>query len=253
MPLALAVAGLGLTATGTGMSIAGNHQSQNAINAARRGYVQKQADLTRQNNTIAQKSIAGSSADVANQQIQAGANARTTAWDNLQKSTVPVASALPANGGTATGAAGARSVGAGNTWNNLNAKAAAKEGGYGDWENQQSIKNADVAQQLGINKNFAEGNARLFPTQMEVASQAGGPMSGWGQIVSSIGQVAGMASNIPGGGVAKAGVMGTSGIGTKSTGLAGTLAAGGVPAVNSAGIPSGWIGSSMPNWSNIYK
>ena len=150
-------------------------------------------------------------------------------WDNLQKSTVPIASALPATGTGKTSQAQARTGGAANTWNKLNATAAAREGSYGDWNTQQTIKNAKAAQDIGINNDFAAGNSRLFPTALEVAGQAGDKMTGWGGIVSSIGSLAGMASS--------------------ATAPAGA-------AVNSNNAPFRTTGLTTvpgPNWATIYK
>ena len=190
----LAIAGLALGAVGTGMEIAGNAQSQAAMNRARSNETAQQQALQQKANAVVQKSIAGSTPQTAQQQMQAGQNARTGIWANLQNATTPVASALPATTDTATTAAGKRATTAADSWNSLNANAQAKEGSYGDWQNQQNIQNADAAQQLGVINNFSQGDANLLPLEMNVASQAGGKLSGWGNIVSSIGNLAGIAS-----------------------------------------------------------
>lgn len=204
MPLAAAlpaIAAIG-TVAGTALSIAGNVKSQNAMNAARASETNQQAQLQKQSNAIFRNSLAQSTPNTAQQQMQAGQAARTNAWQNLQDATTPTASALPATSGTATsgagtsstGAAGQRATSAGNTWNALNAKSAATEGSYGDWQNQQAIKNANAAQQLGVQNNFSQGDAALLPTELEVASHKGDALSGWGSIVSSLGSLAGYAN-----------------------------------------------------------
>lgn len=208
MPLAAALPALAAigTVAGAGLSIAGNIESQNAMNAARANATNQQAQLQKQSNAIFQNSLAQSTPAVAQQQMQQGQAARTNAWQNLQDATTPTASALPASGtttsspgasgtsGSPTSGASQRAASAGNTWNALNAKSAATEGSYGDWQNQQAIKNANTAQKLGVVNNFSQGDAALLPTELQVASQKGDALSGWGSIVSSLGSLAGYAN-----------------------------------------------------------
>jgi hypothetical protein len=189
----LALVGLGLGVLGTGMDIAGNAQSQRAMNNARANETNQQAGLQKQANAVVQGSIDQSTPQVAQSEMDAGQAARNNAWSNLQSATTPVASALSPTAGSPTDAANKRGSAAANTWNELNANAAAKEGSYGDWENQQNIKNANAAQQLGVINSFSQGDASLLPVEMQVASQAGGKLSGWGNILSSIGALAGVA------------------------------------------------------------
>ena len=192
MPLALV--GLGLTAGGAAMSIAGNAKSQSAINAARSNEVAQQSAIQQKSNAIFQNSLAQSTPAVAAQQMAQGQNQRQSIWNTLQSASTPVASALPATGTTtATGKANARATTAGNALNTMNEAASAREGSYGDWENQQAIKNADAAQELGVQNNFSQGDAALLPTELSVASQAGDKLGAWGSIVSSLGQLAGVA------------------------------------------------------------
>lgn len=196
MPLAAAlpaIAAIG-TVAGTGLSVAGNIKDQNAMNAARASEASKQAALQKQSNAIFQDSLAKSSPNSAQQQMEAGQTARQNAWQTLQDATTPTASALPTTSGTATKGAAQRAAGAAGTWNALNANAAAREGSYGDWENQQAIKNADASQKLGVVNNFSQSDAALLPTELQVASQAGDGLSGWGSIVSSLGNLAGYAN-----------------------------------------------------------
>ncbi|MDE2098678.1 MAG: hypothetical protein KGL39_15595 [Patescibacteria group bacterium] len=192
MPLALA--GLALGAVGTGLSLAGNAKSQSAMNQARANEVAQQADLQNKNNALVQKSIAGSTPATAQQQMDAGAAARNNIWAGLQNATTPTASALPATGATTpTSSAAKRTTNAANTWNTLNQNAAAREGSYSDWQTQQAIKNADTAQQLGINNSFSQQDASLLPLEVQVAGQAGDKLSGWGSIVGALGSLAGIA------------------------------------------------------------
>ncbi|MDE2101773.1 MAG: hypothetical protein KGL39_31290 [Patescibacteria group bacterium] len=218
MPLALL--GLGLGAVGTGLNIAGNSEDAAAMAKVRADFTRKQALLQQQSNDIFQNSLKGSTPAIAGQQMQAGQNARTSMWNQLQSATTPVASALPATGAASpTSKAAARATTAGNVFNTMNEGASAREGSYGDWENQQAIKNADAAQKLGVVTNFASGNSNLLPTELQVASQAGSKLSGWGSIVSSLGALTGLA--------------GASGAFGGAAGAADAVDANGVPIANS--------------------
>ncbi len=279
MPLAAALPyiALGASAAGTGLSIAGNEASQSAMNAARANEVNQQAALQKQSNAIFANSLAQSTPKTAQQQMQQGQAARTNAWQGLQDATTPVASALPTatgstagsspGGGTSTGSSATpiggatrRAASAGNSWNTLLANAAAREGSYGDWQNQQAIKNANAAQQLGVVNNFSQGDAALLPTELQVASQAGDSLSGWGNIVSSLGSLAGYAN--------KSGIFGSatpagpangaqmdalvSGYGPVNASSAASLAPVTGGAAASYYQPAGWVNSNNSVWNRIY-
>ena len=245
MPLALA--GLALGVVGTGMSIAGNAQSQSAMNAARANETAQQAKIQKASNALVQKSIAGSTPQDAAAEMAQGQNARNSAWSSLNSATAPVASALPPTSpDSPTGRAAARTSTAADAWNRLTANAAAKEGSYGDWQNQQGIKNADTSQQLAVQNNFSQGDANLLPLEMQVASQKGGALSGWGSIVSSLGALAGVA-----------GATGafSSAPGLPSAGALNDFNAGAGPVSNAyAATTPAWSNAAANNvWTNIYS
>ena len=181
----LAIAGAALSVVGTGLAMAGNAKAQSSMAKTRAQEAVRQAGLAHQNENLYDKSVKKSDLPAMQQQTDAGTAQRQSAWNDLQTSTQPIASALPANGGAAATRAGA----AGNAWNKLTSRAQAKEGGYQDWQNQQDIKNADTAQKMSVNNNFSEADARLFPAELQVAGQAGAQLSGWGNIVSAVGSL----------------------------------------------------------------
>jgi hypothetical protein len=239
MPLAAALPAIA-TLVGTGLSIAGNAEDQSAMNSARANEVNQQAQLQKQANAAFQNSLAQSTPNTAQQQMQQGAAARTNAWANLQDATAPVASALPDTSGSGTSnsptnSAKQRASVSGNAWNTLTAKAGATEGGYGDWENQQAIKNANASQQLGVINNFSQGDAALLPTELQVASQKGDALGGWGSIVSSLGNLAGIANQ-----------AGTFGNGTTASNNAAALSE-----YNGVGSP-GMTGAPIGNGAGFY-
>ena len=185
----LGVAGGGIDTIGAGMQMIANSEDQRAINRARQNANQQQGLLQGQANQITQGNITSATRANANKQIQAGAATRNATTDALRTATSPINSALPSSG-----AGSARTAAASSAWGNLVGNNAAQAGGYGDWEQNQSIKNAQASQKPGILGNFAQGNASLLPVKVAVAGQAGNELSGWGNIVSMIGNTVGGAA-----------------------------------------------------------
>lgn len=256
MPLALAA--IGLTAAGTTLNVLGNKESQSAMNATRAAEVAQQKAIQQRSNQIFNEALPQSSESSAASDLNSGANARFNSFNNLQTATTPIASALPATGtATATSKAAARANTASTTFNNLYAKAQGKEGSYGDLANKWAINNADTAQKLGVQNNFSQGDARLLPLEMEVASHKGDKLSGWGTIASSLGMLAGLA-----------GVTGAFGTAVNSAGVplanvsnaaaeAQGLGAAGTTGSRLLSLPAN-LGSELPAvndsvWSNIYN
>jgi len=234
--IAIGIGG-GLALTSTAMDIAGNAKEQSAINAARNSEAQAQTALQRQSSAIANTSIQGSTKPVADQQIATGAAQRNALFQSLQKASVPVASANPV-----TGAGSARTSAGGTAWENLVGGNQSAAGGYGDWENQQRIKDADANQKLGIVNSFSQGTASLLPIQLQVAGQAGDKLSGWGNIVGALGK-----------GVSAYGV-GSAMIGASTAGGAATAgqSAQALSEYGGASIPATTLPASNFDWSTVY-
>ncbi len=187
------------------------------------------------NDSLSKSTPANASAEMAK-----GKQERMSVWNDLKSATTPIASALPATQTTTnnpTGAARAQSSGGAAAWNNLNANAKATEGSYQDWNTAQAIKNADASRNLATINNFAGANASLLPTELGVATEAGDQLSGWGSIVTALGNISGAAGGAFGSS-AKAGVTPVSQVDN----YPGTAAM-----LNNAGAAS-----QIPAWGKIY-
>ena len=217
MPLALLVGGSVASLAGTGLQIAGNEKAKSAMNATRKNAVDQQGALQRQSSQIANDSIAASGPQSAATQTAQGAATRMALTDALRQGNTPIAAANPVGTSASTGATGA----AGNAWTNLVAGNQAKAGSYADWENQQAIKNAEAGQKIGVLNNFSQGDAALLPVEMQVASQKGDKLSGWGSLVQGLGSAAMLGGAI---GMAAAPAAGSAGSGV---GTYGTMPGGG--------------------------
>lgn len=194
MPIAAAIPYIATAATlaGTGLSIASQQKAKSAMSKVRSDYAQQQSDLQRRATPIYEKNRLASSPESVNAQLAKGAAERGALVDALQQSSQPIASALPAT----DDANSRRTATAGNAWRNLVTGAGNELGSYGDWNTNQNVGNIDTNSKLGVINNEAQANARLFPTELGVASEKGDKLSGWGQLVSSLGTIAGMSAAV---------------------------------------------------------
>jgi hypothetical protein len=201
---ALLVAGLAATVAGTGMGIAGNEEAQAAMSSVRTAERKRQDELQNEANSVFKKSLSTSGADMAKNKIAQGANQRQSVYNALKQVAEPIAgaplpedsNANPIVGDDATAGAARRARARGGAWSALNSEAAAREGGYQDYEAEQALNNAEASRRLAVINNRARGWAGIMPTELEVASHKGDALSGWGQLVSALGSTAGMAGAV---------------------------------------------------------
>jgi len=200
----LLIAGLLGTAAGTGMQIAGNAQSQSALNSERAAENRQQTGFQNKAQAEVNSSLAQSTAANEQKQTATGTADRISIYNALQDATAP-ATKTPgktSSGNTIVGGptAGAsrRASGAGTAWSNLAAKSQATEGGYSDWENQQNVKNATTMGNLSVIGTQASNAASIYPLEQQVAMQKGQPLSGWGQLLSTLGSLSMMGASVVG-------------------------------------------------------
>lgn len=193
MPLAAALPYIALAASvaGTGMQMAGAAKARRAMESTRAEFAAKQKKLEERANAEFQANLDKNTRGNVDRQLQAGEENRQNIWEDLNKTSQPIASALQATGSNTTNKSASRANAAAQTWNQLNAKSKSAGGAFGDWKTNQGIENADTAQKLGVTNNFSEGEARLLPLELDVASHSGDQLSAWGGIVGTLGSIAG--------------------------------------------------------------
>lgn len=195
MPLAAAIAGLAVSAAGTGLGIAANAQQQDAMNRTREQEAAAQQALMRKNRAIVNNSMAQSTPENAQKTMQTAQDARTALYNALQNASQPIASALPATGTSSpTGQASESAQGRNNVWTDLVNKAKATEGSYGDLGNEWANNNANANQRLAVNNEFSRQDANLLPVEMQSAMQSGDTLGTWGSLASALGNLAMSAS-----------------------------------------------------------
>lgn len=244
MPYPLMLAAAAATAAGTGMQMAGAAQARGAMNDARAAELSRQKRYQDEASAEFSKSLKKSDRATADEQMQAGADRRSAAYQALAAS--PVGQPLPTRPGsdgavTDTGTAGAaartkaNATATANAWSRLVGGAQARLGGGEDWQLEQGIKNAEANRNLAITSSNARGSANILPWEMEEASHAGDGLKGWGQLVSALGSVAGIgAATAPG---SASGALENPGVATFNP----TPVAGYTVADSWAKVPVGWL------------
>ena len=213
-PLLLA-AGAAAAAAGTGMNIAGNEQAANAMQQVRNNELLQQQGYQKAASNVFQNSVTQALPTNTNAVMAKGEQNRQSLAAALAAGSLPVAQPLPAT--TSTPAAGQPAGQTGpmpqaqqeqnartSAWTNLVGGARDKLGSYSDLSTQHGIQNAQATGNLAVINNKAQGEANLLPIELQVASQKGNSLSGWGQMVSALGSMAMM------GGAGGLGMMGPS-------------------------------------------
>lgn len=196
---ALMLASLAASAAGTGMSIAGQQESADAMDRARANFQANQKKLQKDANQVFVKSSSQATRSAADEALAKGAQERGQIVAALKQASTPMATALPSNSATGykvsdPGAAAAQA--AGDATRAATTTAANNLGAYDDWANQNQLNQAEAARNFAPISSKSQGNARIFPTQLEVASHKGDNLSQWGQIVGALGSVAGGVSGL---------------------------------------------------------
>ena len=251
-PLLLAAAAAA-SAAGTGMSIAGNQEAADAMQSVRNNELLQQQGFQRQANSVFQNSVAQANPTNVNAEMAKGAANRQGLAQALAAGAMPVAQPLPATSTAATpendspnpmDRAQANQQARTNAWTGLVQHAQAKLGAYSDLSTQQGIQNAQAAGNLAVINNKAQGQANLLPIELQVASQKGNSLSGWGQMVSALGSIGMMA--------------GATGLG--AAGAANTATSQGTEGINfGASVPGGLAvpqdelvdSADLPGWGPV--
>ena len=191
MPYPLLLPALGLAVAGTGMQMAGARKARKEMNQTRDAEMARQKGYQREAQQTFNDSLAKSGRDVAATTMENAAQRRVANYNRMERSgggsPMVVARSNHTVGTTPQSASGA-------AWSRAVAGNQAKLGATGDWQMQQGIKDTRAGQALQITADNARGSARLLPMELDEASHAGDELSGWGQILSAVGQVAGSAS-----------------------------------------------------------
>lgn len=194
-PVAL-VAGLALSAAGTGMQLAGASKARREMQSKQDAEAARQRRYDEQAQATYQQSLEKSDRATADTETAGGAQRRQQAYANIQAHQAAGGMAQPRVTTTgSTGAAAARTNAnvrsAGNAWSRLVGGAQSRLGGADDWGLQQQIRNRRAAQDLALTGSNARRSASLLNNEMAIASHAGDGLNAWGKLTGALGSLAG--------------------------------------------------------------
>ena len=194
-PVAL-VAGLALSAAGTGMAMAGDAKSKREMNDAQTAELMRQKGYQGEADAAFKQNLAKSGRDTVDTETQQGTTRRLGAYQRVESNTATAPMASERAGGSSAAGAAARTAAttqaSSNAWSKLVGDARAKLGGADDWGLEQGIRNNRTNQDLGIASSKARGSAAVLPVEMTAAHHKGDALRGWGQLASALGSAVGM-------------------------------------------------------------
>lgn len=191
---AILLASVAASLAGTGASIAGAEKSANERQAAANAELRRQSELQQRGAERVNQSLAQSTRENADQQIQQGAGRREALYQRVGGLAAP--NVAPTGNVTATSAASpAASRAQGNAlaqaWSRIVAPAQARLGGGSDWGLQQDVKNRRATEDLMVLGDSARGSSRVNQFELQDAAHAGDSLGALGAVLSSLGSVGG--------------------------------------------------------------
>ena len=200
---------------GTGMEMAGQEQSADAMEAASNKFQGQQSALEKRAGTVFQNSAQKESLPATQQTLSAGTGQRLQLTDALKQAAGGTGMALPANAPSDDTQSGPMSraqsnaATAGNMVQGEANQATAAEGSLGDWSTQQQINAMDANNQLMPIQTESRQNISLFPTELTAASHSGDQLSGWGSLLQAVGAIGGLSAAVSGAGAAAGSAAGS--------------------------------------------
>lgn len=179
-----AIIGMALAAGGTAMQMKGQADASRAEEQAAQDEMARQKKYQGQADTAFNMSLTKSGTDVANKDIQQGANKQEKVYQSLAQLPLPVSAASATPTSTVTEAR----IAAGN---DLRQNTQARMQGYGTFGMNQQIKDLLAAQQLAGISQAAGRSGSVLPLELQQASHAGDAWSGSGKLVGLAGSLVG--------------------------------------------------------------
>ena len=177
--------GIPLMLAGTGAQIGANVMEGNAMNSKVSAELARQSAFQKRGTGVFQQSLGQSTPQAAQQQIGQGQQQYTQAMQGAKLPMLSQPGTLPNDTSriidTATQAR-----------NNMSNMANANLQGYGNYGLQQHLKDLQAGSQLGVIGNEAQQSAGVLPTELAQARQSQAGLSSIGQLLSTVGSLAGM-------------------------------------------------------------
>ena len=174
------IAALGLMGAGTGMQIAGNKKSGDAMNSAANNEKMRQQGFLGENLNTFHNSLDQSRLPAANQQIQQGTQAVAGQTTGMSTPQVGAVGGYPSMNTSLTN----RASGAAN----------AGLQGYGNYGFQQGLKDTRAEGQLGVTNQLSQNSLAPLNAEIGQASHRGDTLGGIGSLLGTAGSLLGLSS-----------------------------------------------------------
>ena len=185
----LEIAGVVAALAGTGMQVEGSQESKSAENDVVSQQLAQQAAYQKQGQGVFEQSLAQSTPQVAQKQMQQGTQNALGEYNKLQAVPMTASSAaLPSS--TTPGAQRANTASQALISNSQ--QAAAPLQGYNEYALQQRLKDLSANSQLGQISDFSRASASTMPAQMQDAQSEGQGLSGLGSLLGTVGGLMGL-------------------------------------------------------------
>ncbi len=188
------VAGTALTVVGTGASIAGNMQAQNAVDRARKEEMARQQGYQKQGQKLLSQQLQEAQAPRQTEMLEKSARDRAAGYQQLQQNAPTAVAPVPMSANTTVetpgGEAATRASVATNAWTRLGNESGAKNLAYGDWNLARNIEQNRAAQEQAMINNKSRSSLSVFQgPELEQAKHAGDAMETVGKITTALGSV----------------------------------------------------------------
>lgn len=194
-----ALIGLALSAVGTGLSMKANADAKSSMEKTARAEMGRQESFRKKAQSQMDTTLGTAGADAANSKIADVADSQEAQYQQLAK--MPLSTSAPIVAGNENAVVAARDKGA----LRLSDRVRAKMAGYGGWQNDQAIRNAESASQLGLLSNMAQRSGAVLPIEMTAAAHSADNLKGIGSLLNTLGSVVGVGGSLIGSGTAQAG------------------------------------------------
>ncbi len=185
---------LGLTAAGTAAQIAGQKQSQKAMNNAYALESQRQKGFQGEQHKVFDDSLAGQSADAQKDKLAQAEKERQANAVAVHKE-APVVNIAPAGGVSKVVAdETSTAMNVANAEARRDAEAKALLSAFGDVQLNNALANTRARQNVGMLSDFSRGSSGVNTYEMDVASKRGEGTKKLGDILTTAGFVTGMAA-----------------------------------------------------------
>lgn len=186
---ALMIASIAATTASAGAGMQAQSEARKATGQARTAELLRQQEYQRQAAQVADESLAKSTRQSADQNLDTSTEARKAAYARITTPQTATATAVPQNrtiSASPTATATAQNTALTSAWNRILGGAQARLGAYDDWGLSQAVKDKRAAEKLGVIGGNARGSAGVLSSELDNALHAG---DNWNTVAGALGML----------------------------------------------------------------